>query len=69
MIKKPEFLKTRAEKRRDNQLAVIGLCVSMVDLAVIVKRNDEAAEKRRLERENLELRNQLLKKQIEETGD
>ena len=62
--KKPEFLKTRAEKRRDNQMAAIGLGLKMVEVAVNVRRTQEAMEERQLKRDQLELENEKLRQQI-----
>lgn len=68
-MKKPEFLKTRREKREDK---LVGLAVLTTELAVALqekKKRDAMGELEietiRLEIENRELKNQLLRLQTE----
>ena len=68
MIRKPEFLKTKREKRRENQEAVFSLAGTIVELALAIEDRNDRKTREELENENTRLRNELMRKQLVEDG-
>ena len=64
-MKKPNFLKTRKEKRTDK---VIRTVVAVVGLAVVVNDYQQRTEKKELENEKLRLQNRLLELEAQTLG-
>ena len=61
-MKKPNFLKTRKEKRVDKAIRTI---VAVVELAVAANDYQQRNQKKNLENENLRLKNRLLELEAE----
>ena len=61
-MKKPNFLKTRKEKRVDKTIRTI---VAVVELAVAANDYQQRNQKKNLENENLRLKNRLLELEAE----
>jgi hypothetical protein len=64
-MKKPEFLKTKKEKRSERIDKRISFYGSVLGLAIAIKERQQYNTQKELEAENLRLKNELLKSQID----